>query len=177
MKRLLTVSAVIFVAAVWMTGSWFFFNSIAVGDQEPGAPAVADAGHAGSKNENAAGDASSHAKGNHSGLFKKLNLTDAQKDEIKAITTEERSKIKPLTQQLKAGRKQLNALRKSGPFDEAKVRSIARGQADAMTELIVVQERMHSRVYAVLTPEQRTKAEELQQSSKGRPEKGSEPVN
>ena len=74
--------------------------------------------------------------------------------------------MKPLVQQLKAGRDQLDALRKSGPFDEAKVRSIAKGQADTLIELIVAKERMKSRIYAVLTPEQRTKAEELRESWK-----------
>ena len=42
MKRLVTGFTIAFVAAVWMTGSWFFFNSIAVGAQGSATPAVAD---------------------------------------------------------------------------------------------------------------------------------------
>ncbi|MGA2401273.1 MAG: Spy/CpxP family protein refolding chaperone [Syntrophobacteraceae bacterium] len=138
-------------------------------------PAVADVSKAGSKDEAATeGRCGKHCKGRHGHhcLWKKLNLTDAQKNQIDPIISEEREKIKPLVQQLKAGRDQLNDLRKSGPFDEAKVRSIAKGQADTLTELIVAKERMKSRIYAVLTPEQRTKAEELRESWKARHEKG-----
>jgi len=66
--------------------------------------------------------------------------------------------MKPLFQQLKTGRDQLNALRKSEPFDEAKVRSIARGQAEIPADMIVAKEHMKSKIYAVLTPEQRARA-------------------
>jgi Spy/CpxP family protein refolding chaperone len=169
MKRLLTVFAVIFVAAVWMTGSWLFFNTLAVGAQGSGTPAAADVEKAAPKDETAAKEHCGKWKGHgRHGFFKELNLTDAQKQQIKAIRAEESPKMKPLGQQLKAGRDQLNALMKSGPFDEAKVRSIAKGQADTLTELIVAKERMKSRIYAVLTPEQRAKAEQIRESWKAK---------
>ena len=165
MKRLMTILAVVLVAAVWMIGSWLFFNSIAAGAEGSGTPAVADTNKANSKEQSEAGKHFEHSKGHRRhGSLKELNLTDAQKQQIKAIREEERSKMKPLVQQIKAGRDQLNAFIKSGPFDEAKVRSIAKGQADALTELIVARERMKSRIHALLTPEQRAKAEELSES-------------
>ncbi len=177
MKRLLTGLAVISVAAVWMIGSWYFFNSIGVGIQGLSTPAFADVSKTGSKDETPAGDHCwghcehwKHHHGMHH-LWKKLNLTDAQKKQVHTIIAEEREKIKPLVQQLKAGRDQLNALRNSGPFDEAKVRSIAKGQADTLIELIVVKERMKSRIYGLLTPEQRVKAEQIRESWKSRHEK------
>ena len=169
MKRVLTGFAVTLVAAVWMTGSWFFFNSIAIGAPGSATPAVADTGKAVPKDEAAAevhcGKHWKHHHGHHH-LWKKLHLTDAQKTQIHTIISEERAKMKPLFQQLKAGRDELKALRKSGTFDEAKVRSIAKGQADTIIELIVTKERIKSKVYAVLTPEQRTKAQELRESWK-----------
>ncbi len=54
MKRVLTGFAVTLVAVVWMTGSWFFFNSIAIGAPGSATPAVADTGKAGPKDESAA---------------------------------------------------------------------------------------------------------------------------
>jgi Spy/CpxP family protein refolding chaperone len=78
--------------------------------------------------------------------------------------------MKPLVLKLKAGREQLCALPK-GQFDEAKVRAIAKGQADIITELIVDKERMKSRIYAVLTPEQRTKVEQMREKWKSHHEK------
>jgi periplasmic protein CpxP/Spy len=157
MKRLLTGFAVALVAAVWMMGSCFFFNSTAVGAQDTGAA------------KEKCGEHWKHRHGHHH-LWKKLNLTDAQKKEMFSIRLEERAKMKPLFQQLKAGREQLRALPK-GQFDEAKVRTIAKGQADIITELIVEKQRMRSRFYAVLTPEQRAKAEQMREEWKSHHEK------
>ena len=178
MKKLFTGFAVTLVAVVWMTGSWLFFNSIAAGSQGSTTPAVADADKAAPKDEAAkghCGEWKGHHRhfGRHHGHFglwkmfgRKLNLTDAQRNQIKTIVSEERPKMKPLFQQLKAGREQLDALIKSGPFDEAKVRSIAKGQADILANMIVGRERMKSQIYAVLTPEQRAKAEKLHEAWK-----------
>ncbi|MGA3114659.1 MAG: Spy/CpxP family protein refolding chaperone [Syntrophobacteraceae bacterium] len=170
MKRILTVFTVTLVAAVWMTGSWFFFNSIAVGAQGSATASAADVSKAGSKDESMAAEhCGEHWKGHHGDwkgrhghhhFWKKLNLTDAQKKEMFSIRLEERAKMKPLVQKLKAGRDELRALPK-GQFDEAKVRAIAKGQADTIADMIVAKEHMKSRIFAVLTPEQRTKVEQM----------------
>ena len=145
MKKLFTGFAVTLVAVVWMTGSWLFFNSIAAGAQGSATPAVADADKAAPKDEAAKGHCGEW-KGHHRhfgrhhghfGLWKKTEPDRCPKDQIKTIVSEERPKMKPLFQQLKAGREQLDALIKSGPFDEAKVRSIAKGQADTLADMIV----------------------------------------
>ena len=180
MKRILTVFTVTLVAAVWMTGSWFFFNSIAVGAQGSATASAADVSKAGSKDESMAAEhCGEHWKGHHGDwkgrhghhhFWKKLNLTDAQKKEMFSIRLEERAKMKPLVQKLKEGREQLRALPK-GQFDEAKVRTIAKGHADIITELSVEKQRMKSRIYAVLTPEQRTKVEQMREKWKSHHEK------
>jgi Spy/CpxP family protein refolding chaperone len=153
MKRLLTGFTVTLVAAVWMMGSCFF-NPIAAYAQDTGAAKCK------------CGEHWKHRHGHHH-FWKKLNLTDAQKKEMFSIRLDERAKMKPLVQKLKEGREQLQALPK-GKFDEAKVRSIAKGQADIITELIVEKQRMKSMMYAVLTPEQRAKAEQMRESWKAR---------
>jgi len=180
MKRILTGFTVTLVAAVWMTGSWFFFNSIAVGAQGAATASAADVSKADPKDESAtAGHCGEHWKGHHGDwkgrhghhhLWKMLDLTDAQKKEMFSIRLEERAKMKPLVQNLKAGRDQLCALPK-GQFDEAKVRAIAKGQADIITELIVAKQRMKSKMYAVLTQEQRAKVEQMREKWKSRHEK------
>ncbi|HYA41525.1 MAG TPA: Spy/CpxP family protein refolding chaperone [Syntrophobacteraceae bacterium] len=179
MKKLLTVFAIIFVAAVWMTGSWLFFDTLAVGAQGPGGPPSVDVDKAAAKDETGdkkhCGDQQGHRHGKGSRIHRfleKLNLSGAQKQQVKAIVTEERAKMKPLLQQLKAGRDQLDILRKSGTFDEAKVRSVAKGQADTLSDLIVIRERMRSGIWALLTPEQRAKGEQMRESWKARREKG-----
>jgi protein CpxP len=168
MKRLFTGLAVTLVAAVWMTGSWFFFNSIAAGAQGSDTPAAIEAGKDNPHDVGSPAGKCEHHKHHHFGFrfLEKLNLTDRQKDQVHSIINEERPKIKPLVQNLKAGRDQLSTLRKSGPFDEAKVRAVAKGQADILTELIVEKERVKSKIYAVLTPEQRARAEQLREEWK-----------
>ena len=180
MKRLLTGFTITLVAAVWMIGSWFFFNSIAVGGLGSVTPAVADVGKTGPQDTGAAECECGHHWKHHHGhhwkhrhgfhhLWKKLNLTDAQKKEMFSIRLEERAKMKPLVQKLMAGRDELRALPK-GQFDEAKVRAVAKGQADIITELIVEKQRMKSRIYAVLTPEQRAKVEQMHEKWQSRHE-------
>jgi Spy/CpxP family protein refolding chaperone len=171
MKRVLTGIAVTLVAAIWMTGSWLFFNSIAAGAQGSNTAAVAEAGKSG-PDDAAEGPCWKHrGEPRGGGFLKKLNLTAVQEEQVRSIRAQERAKMKPLSQQLKAGHEEFRALRKSGPFDEAKVRSIVKSHTDTLVELIVARERMKSRIYALLTPEQRAKAEKLHESWKARRQK------
>lgn len=95
-------------------------------------------------------------------MAKQLNLTDAQQTQIKGIMADEKTKIKPMMQQLRQNQKAEDA-NVNGSFDENQARTFANKQAQLMTDLIVEKERMRSQVYAVLTPEQRQKALQLMQ--------------
>jgi protein CpxP len=95
-------------------------------------------------------------------MAKQLNLTEAQQTQIKGIMADEKSKIKPMMQQLRQNEQAENA-NVNGTFDENQARTFANKQAQLMTDLIVEKERMRSQVYAVLTPEQRQKALQLMQ--------------
>jgi Spy/CpxP family protein refolding chaperone len=97
-----------------------------------------------------------------------LGLTDAQKQEIKGIVAAERSQVEPLLRQLAATRQQLRAASRDGSFDEAQVRTLAEQQSQTITELIVARERVKSKIYHVLTPEQRAKAEGMRQKFEAR---------
>ena len=48
-----------------------------------------------------------------------------------------------------------------GQFNEEQIRALAANQAQTITELLVVKERVKAKVYAVLTPEQRTKVDAM----------------
>ena len=95
-------------------------------------------------------------------MTKQLNLTEAQQTQIKGILADEKTKIKPMMQQLRQNEQAENA-NVNGSFDENQARTFANKQAQLMTDLIVEKERMRSQVYAVLTPEQRQKALQLMQ--------------
>ncbi len=171
MKKVSILFVATLIVTVWMAGSWIFFNSTAVGAQESDTPAVADSQKSASPDSAMDRGRDGHFKGRHGRhhkFFKKLNLSDAQKKQIRSIRDEERANMRPLKQKLREGRNELSDLRKSGPFDEPKVRAIAKGQADTLTDLIVAKERMKSRIYDVLTPDQRAKAEKMRESWKSR---------
>ena len=95
-------------------------------------------------------------------MTKQLNLTEAQQTQIKGIMAGEKTKIKPLMQQLRQNEQAENA-NTNGTFDESQARAFAGKQAQLTADLIVEKERMRSQVYAVLTPEQRQKAQQLMQ--------------
>jgi Spy/CpxP family protein refolding chaperone len=90
-----------------------------------------------------------------------LQLSDAQKAQVKQIRASEKPTIMPLMEQLHAKRQQLRALEQSGTFDEAKARTLAAEQSQILTNLTVERARIHSQIFNILTPEQKAKATEL----------------
>ena len=91
-----------------------------------------------------------------------LNLTDAQKAQIKQLEDGFKESTKGLHEQLvKAdGGGPFEAL-KDGAFDEAAVRAAAQARANLHVELEVAHAKFFSQIYAVLTAEQKAKLAEL----------------
>jgi Spy/CpxP family protein refolding chaperone len=110
-------------------------------------------------------DAPKHGAGmrRHFGqrMATELGLTDQQKTQIKQILENEKPKVQPLRDQLRNEHQQMAALTKDGAFDEAQVRNIANQQAQTQANLIVERQRVKSEIYQLLTPDQRTKADQM----------------
>ncbi|MDT5268114.1 MAG: hypothetical protein QOH49_300 [Acidobacteriota bacterium] len=96
-------------------------------------------------------------------LARDLNLTDAQKAQVKQITDSFEASTKPLREQLfkAGGGGPLEGL--TDTFDEASARAAAQARAAVEVELEVAHARMMSQVYALLTAEQKAKLAELRQ--------------
>ncbi|HEV7843776.1 MAG TPA: Spy/CpxP family protein refolding chaperone [Pyrinomonadaceae bacterium] len=109
--------------------------------------------------------------GSFEGRFaEKLNLTDAQKEQMKQIAARYRESTKAMRQQERGERGGFEAL-KGGTFDEAAVRAAAQARANARVEMEVAHARMMSEMYNVLTPEQKAQlAAERQQREQKRQE-------
>lgn len=107
-------------------------------------------------------------KGPMGRMARVLDLTEAQQVEIKAIMENERATIQPLREQLQAARAKVKDLVKAETFDEAAVRSLLSAQEGNRTEMMVAKARAHSRIHALLTPEQRELAEKLEPLHEGR---------
>jgi len=90
-----------------------------------------------------------------------LNLTEAQQAQAKDILAKEKPTLDSLSQQMDQGHQALKQLENSGTFDEAKVRAVASQQSQTMTELIVEKARIHSALFQILTPDQKTKMTQL----------------
>jgi len=98
-------------------------------------------------------------------LAKELNLTDAQKQQIKTIMQSQRTAMRPVMQQLAQNRIAVLNATASGAFDQAKVQSLASQRAQLMSQLMVQRASVHSQIYnQVLTADQKAKADQLRQS-------------
>ena len=94
-------------------------------------------------------------------MAKALGLSADQVTQIKAIL--EAGKVSEEARHAKIDElhKQLEAATANGQFDETKVRELANQQAQLMAEQMVEHMRLKSKAYSILTPEQRTKADEM----------------
>ena len=93
-------------------------------------------------------------------LSQALNLTDAQKAQIKQLEDGFRESTKSLHEQLGRGDDPFDAVA-SGTFDEAAVRAAAQQRAAVQVELEVAHAKFFSQVYALLTAEQKAKLADL----------------
>ncbi|HEV2827992.1 MAG TPA: Spy/CpxP family protein refolding chaperone [Pyrinomonadaceae bacterium] len=94
-------------------------------------------------------------------LSRELNLTDAQKEQAKALFEAQRGIEEERHAKLEAIHKQIEEATANGQFDEATVRPLASQQAQLMTEEMIDHLRLHSKLFALLTTEQKAKASEM----------------
>ena len=111
-----------------------------------------------------------HMHGMHDGMLSEhaigfltdyLSLNEAQQAQAKDILAKEKPTLDSLFQQMKQGHDALRQLETTGTFDEAKVRAVASQQSQTMTDLIVEKARIHSELFQILTPDQKTKMTQL----------------
>lgn len=100
--------------------------------------------------------------------FRDLDLTDAQKAQMKQIREAQQQTLQPLRQELRAKRQELRQASEGGTFDEALVRQKLIEIAPIEARLMALQFRAHQEMLSVLTPEQRTKLEQKREEFKTR---------
>jgi len=114
---------------------------------------------------NAAPAWSGHGHGGPMGyLAKELNLTDAQKQQVKSIMQANRASTRPLMQQIAQNRVAMLTATSNGAFDQAKVTAIANQQAQLTAQMMVQKQSIQHQIYTqVLTTEQRATADQMRQ--------------
>lgn len=94
-------------------------------------------------------------------IERQLNITDAQREQIRTILKTEQPTIAALAARVRQDQEQLNA---SGIFDEAAVRAFAREHVSTTEDVLVEREKVRTEIMQVLTPDQRKEAEQIRRA-------------
>ncbi len=99
-----------------------------------------------------------------------LNLTDTQKSQMQAILNTSLAQAKPLMQQMRQDHTAMETLIKSGAagadFD-AQLQKLAADEGNLTSQLVTIRGKGLAQAWALLTPDQRTKASELRNLFRG----------
>ena len=91
-----------------------------------------------------------------------LNLTDAQKAQVKTIMQANHASMKTVMQQMEQNRAAMLAATANGAYDAAKIQTLANQQAQLQAVMTVNREAVQHQIYTqVLTSDQQAKAEQL----------------
>lgn len=105
-------------------------------------------------------------------MFRELNLTDAQKQQIKTLREKQRTDSESYHEQLREIGEQMRPLVEAASFDEAAVRALLAKEAQLETELKLIRIRTDNAVFNVLTAEQKAKLDELRRNHMPPPRPG-----
>jgi protein CpxP len=107
------------------------------------------------------------------GRFERLNLTDAQREQMRQIAERYQATFRAQRGEWRGARRDRLDPLAGGAFDEAAVRAAAQARANAQVEREVAQARMMHEMYNVLTSEQKAQlAAERQQREQRRSRRG-----
>jgi periplasmic protein CpxP/Spy len=102
------------------------------------------------------------------GFFsRELDLTDAQRTQMKAVLQKEHAAMKPQMQQLHLMQQQLKQY-EEGTYDEAKVQALVAQQAQTLVQLKVQETRIHNELFQLLTPDQQAKMQQFEANREAR---------
>lgn len=99
-------------------------------------------------------------------LATKLNLTDDQKQQAKSIMGSARESSKPVRDQLRQDRLALKDAVKTGKTD-AEIDQLSANLGRDTAQMTAIRTKAFAKFYALLTPEQRTQADQLRGHSRG----------
>ena len=130
-----------------------------------GVPFIADAQPVPDGNHQMRGH---HGDGGPQRLLRRLDLTEAQRDQVFKIFHDQAPAMR---EQMKVARHASQELRQaslSPSYDRARARQLADTQAKALSEVMLMRADNMSRIFAILTPDQRSKLQELRERGQRR---------
>ena len=111
-----------------------------------------------------------HPNGRHHGdwVWKKLNLTDAQKQQIKQIHESNKPARKTAMVAILTAEKALQSAMSQNPNDETAIRSLSAKVESARTEATVLRARMKAQVLPILNDAQKQQLTQFEQKRQDR---------
>ena len=101
-------------------------------------------------------------------MLRQLDLTDDQRTQVRQVMESHRDELRAVGERVRAAQRAQRDAVASTQFDEQAVRTKAAELAAAEADAAVLRAKVHSEVFAVLTPEQQAKAAELKAQREAR---------
>jgi len=95
-------------------------------------------------------------------MLGRLNLTDAQREQVKSVLDSHRDETRALADKSGTAHRALAAAISAEQFDESAIRARSADVAAADADMAVLQARIHGEIWQLLTPDQQKQARELQ---------------
>ena len=107
--------------------------------------------------------------GRDGGFFLRgIDLTDAQRQQIRELVAQQREQNRELVSQLRAAHEAERKAVEATPINEQAIRAAAHAVANTQAELAIRQARLRAEIFALLTPEQRAEADKRGAERKAR---------
>jgi Spy/CpxP family protein refolding chaperone len=104
-------------------------------------------------------------------MLNRLDLSDAQRDRVREITTSHRDEQRALDERARTSHQALDAAIIASPLDEAAIRGKAADIAQVDADIAVARGRIYNEVLQVLTSDQQQKLTELRTERRERMER------
>jgi Spy/CpxP family protein refolding chaperone len=101
-----------------------------------------------------------------------LELTDAQREQVRTVMQRHREDMATVGKKLHEAHDAQRAAVETVPVNEALIRSTSQALVTAQTDMALLQARVHSEIWTVLTPDQQAKAKELRAARAARAARG-----
>lgn len=100
--------------------------------------------------------------------LRELNLTEEQRGQLKSVMDSHKDEFKAIGKRMMAAREALGDLVTSDAADETAIRDQAAAIAVVEGDAALLRAKVHTEVFALLTPDQREKAKAMRGQAKGR---------
>lgn len=110
--------------------------------------------------------------GFHPRMLERLNLSEAQMTEIRALHEKARTDSEQYFAQMKTVHEQLKTIVESGTFNEEQARALLADKAKVETEMEIIRLRTDAAIYSKLSAEQKAQLAQLEQERPERHRRG-----